>query len=31
MPFFLAAFVVAIIATAFAVGERLQRDTDGLV
>ncbi|MBM7505769.1 hypothetical protein ACFPER_01535 [Agromyces aurantiacus] len=31
MPFVLAAFVVAIITTAFAVGERLQRDTEGLV
>ncbi|HKH09491.1 MAG TPA: hypothetical protein VKA62_11125 [Agromyces sp.] len=31
MPFVLGAFVVAIIGTAFAVGERLQRDTDGLV
>lgn len=31
MPFVLGAFVVAIISTAFAVGERLQRDTEGLV
>ncbi|MGR0221196.1 hypothetical protein [Agromyces sp. ZXT2-6] len=31
MPFVLGAFVVAIIGTAFAVGERLQRDTEGLV
>lgn len=31
MPFWLGAFVVAIIGTAFAVGERLQRDTEGLV
>lgn len=31
MPYVLGAFVVAIIATAFAVGERLQRDTEGLV
>ncbi|WP_438854022.1 hypothetical protein [Agromyces sp. M3QZ16-3] len=31
MPYVLGAFVVAIIATAFSVGERLQRDTEGLV
>lgn len=31
MPFVLGAFVVAIIGTAFSVGERLQRDTEGLV
>jgi hypothetical protein len=31
MPFVLGAFVVAIIGTAFSIGERLQRDTEGLV
>lgn len=31
LPYVLGAFVVAIIATAFSVGERLQRDTEGLV
>lgn len=31
MPYVLGAFIVAIISTAFSVGERLQRDTEGLV
>ena len=31
LPYLLGAFVVAIICTAFTVGERLQRDTEGLV
>jgi hypothetical protein len=31
MPFVLGAFIVAIIGTAFSIGERLQRDTEGLV
>jgi hypothetical protein len=30
-PLILAAFVAALLSTVFAVGERLQRDTDGLV
>ena len=30
-PFVLAVFIVAIICTAFTIGERLQRDTEGLV
>lgn len=30
-PFIIAAFVFAIVATAFTVGHRLQRDTEGLV
>jgi hypothetical protein len=31
LPYVLGAFVIALIATAFSVGERLQRDTAGLV
>lgn len=30
-PFVIAAFVVAVVSTAFAIGDRLQRDTTGLV
>jgi hypothetical protein len=31
LPYVLGAFVIALVATAFTIGERLQRDTDGLV
>jgi hypothetical protein len=30
-PYVLAAFVIALVSTVFVVGERLQRETEGLV